>query len=180
MNPTIKAVHRSPSHTFSKYSELSINLLKGLGVEGDAHCGKLMKHRSRVHADPIPPNLRQVHFIHDELFEELRMKGFDISPGMIGENVTTRGLDLLRLPRGTRLLLGRTAVVEITGLRNPCNQLNELMDGLLAAVLDRDDAGKLIRKAGIMGIVLEGGEVKPGDPIRIELPPKPHVKLERV
>ncbi|MEM9545949.1 MAG: MOSC domain-containing protein [Bacteroidota bacterium] len=178
--PKVKAVHLSPTHTFSKYSVPAITLLKGLGVEGDAHCGKLMKHRSRLKQKPVPPNLRQVHFMHVELFDELKEKGFEVTPGLIGENITTSGLDLLDLPRGTLLFLGDTAIVEITGLRNPCNQLNGLQEGLLSAVLDRDNKGNLIRKSGIMGIVLEGGVVKPGDIIRVELPEKPFFKLERV
>lgn len=180
MIPKVKAVHLSPTHTFSKYSVPAITLLKGLGVEGDAHCGKLMKHRSRLKQKPVPPNLRQVHFMHVELFDELKEKGFEVTPGLIGENITTSGLDLLDLPRGTLLFLGDTAIVEITGLRNPCNQLNGLQEGLLSAVLDRDNKGNLIRKSGIMGIVLEGGVVKPGDIIRVELPEKPFFKLERV
>ncbi len=180
MNPIVAAVSLSPTHTFSKSEARSIMLLKGLGVEGDAHCGKMVQHRSRLTIRPIPPNLRQVHLIHSELFIELKEKGFEITPGLIGENITTIGMDLLELPRGTKLYLGVSAIVEITGLRNPCNQLNNLKDGLLAAVLENDGKGNIIRKAGIMGIVLEGGEVLPGDEIRIELPEKPFLKLERV
>ena len=180
MNPKVVAVHRSSSHTFSKFSCKTLTLLKGLGIEGDAHCGKLMKHRSRLNQNPIPPNLRQVHFMHIELFTELKEKGFHVGPGEIGENITTSNVDLLNLPRGSKLHLGNSAVVEITGLRNPCNQLNGLKEGLLAAVLDHDEEGNLIRKAGIMGIVLEGGEVRPGDEIKVELPDLPHEKLERV
>lgn len=180
MIPKVKAVQLSPTHTFSKYSAPVITLLKGLGVKGDAHCGKQMKHRSRLKQKPVPPNLRQVHLMHVELFDELKEKGFEVTPGLIGENITTSGLDLLGLPRGTKLHLGDSAVVEITGLRNPCNQLNDLQEGLLSAVLDRDEEGNLIRKAGIMGVVLKGGDIKPGDAIRIELPEEPFLKLERV
>lgn len=180
MLPKIIAVSLAPTHTFSKSNVESITLLAGLGVEGDAHCGKTVKHRSRLEIRPIPDNLRQVHLIHSELFEELKTKGFDISPGAIGENITTKGIDLLGLPRHTKLFLGKNAIVEITGLRNPCSQLNDYQPGLLSAVLDKDAAGNLIRKAGIMGIVLEGGNVNPGDDIRIELPEKPFLKLERV
>ncbi len=180
MTPIVTQVHLSKTHNFSKSTVDSIVLLKGLGVEGDAHCGKLMKHRSRLKQNPVPPNLRQIHFMHSELFEELKEKGFEVGPGMIGENITTSNLDLLTLPKGTKLYLGDSAIVEITGLRNPCSQLNDFQEGLLAAVLDYDSEGNLIRKAGIMGVVLEGGEVKSGDDIRVELPEKPHLKLERV
>jgi MOSC domain-containing protein YiiM len=133
-----------------------------------------------VALDPSQPNLRQVHLIHAELHDELRAAGFEVSVGRMGENVTTRGLNLLGLPAGARLHLGRSAVVEVTGLRNPCAQLDGLQPGLMAAVLGRDGAGNLVRKAGVMGIVLVGGEVRPGDPIRVELPPEPHRPLERV
>lgn len=174
------AVSRSAGHTMSKPNEERIRLLTGLGVDGDAHMGTTVKHRSRVRRDPTQPNLRQVHLIHTELHDELRAGGFDISPGVMGENVTTRGLDLLGLPAGTRLHLGEAAVVEVTGLRNPCAQLNDIQPGLMAATLDRDAEGNLIRKAGIMAIVLTDGEVRPGDTIRVEFPPEPHKPLEPV
>ena len=177
---SVAAVSLSPVHGFSKPAAGVIRLLAGLGVEGDAHCGATVKHRSRVAVDPTQPNLRQVHLIHGELFEELAAKGFSVHPGAMGENVTTRGLDLLPLPRGTLLRLGPTAVVEVTGLRNPCKQIDDFQGGLLGAVLDRDAAGGLVRKAGIMGIVLNGGEVRPGDAIAVTLPPLPHHALERV
>ena len=180
MLPTVSSVSRSATHTMSKPLTESIQLLKGLGVEGDAHLGVTVKHRSRVKADPSQPNLRQVHLIHSELFDELRLKGFAVQPGQMGENISTRGIDLLGLPRGTRLHIGNAAVIEVTGLRNPCHQLDGLQTGLMKAVLDRDDEGRLIRKAGIMGIVLEGGVITPGDAIRMELPPEPHEKLDRV
>lgn len=176
----VTAVSCSATHTFSKPNEDTIRLITGLGVEGDAHAGEKVKHRSRVAADPTQPNLRQVHLIHAELHDELRAAGFTVGAGQMGENVTTRGVDLLGLPRGARLYLGATAVVEVTGLRNPCAQLDGFQSGLMAAVLDRDEEGNLIRKAGIMGIVLQGGEVRPGDVIRVELPPPPHERLERV
>src|SRR5712691_11919802 len=166
----VAAVHRSASHSFSKRPQDSIRLLAGLGVEGDAHMGRTVKHRSRVARDPGQPNLRQVHLVHAELHDELRAGGFTVSAGDMGENVTTRGLDLLGLPTGARLRLGGAAVVEVTGLRNPCAQLDKFEEGLLAAVLDRDDEGNLIRKSGVMGVVLAGGEVRPGDPIAMELP----------
>ncbi len=176
----VTAVSRSATHAFSKSNQESIRLLAGLGVEGDAHLGETVKHRSRVARDPTQPNLRQVHLIHAELHDELRAAGFDVSAGEMGENVTTRGLDLLGLPAGTRLHLGETAVVEVTGLRNPCYQLDLFQAGLMAAVLGRDEHGNLVRKSGILGIVLHGGEVRPGDPIHVELPPEPHRPLAPV
>ena len=176
----VEAVHSSSSHTFSKQPQQSIRLLAGLGIEGDAHMGATVKHRSRVARDPTQPNLRQVHLIHVELHEELGAKGFVVRAGEMGENITTRGLDLLGLPKGTRLNIGSEAVVEITGLRNPCVQLDHFQAGLMAAVLDRDGQGQLVRKAGVMGIVLTGGEVWPGDAIWAELPPQPHQALEVV
>ena len=155
-------------------------LVKGLGVEGDAHKGKKVKHRSRVARDPNQPNLRQVHLIHSELFIELKEKGFDIGPGQIGENITTEGIDLLSLAKGTILKLGNSAQIEVTGLRNPCTQLDALQKGLMQAVLDKDQDSKLIRKAGIMGIVIEGGEVCIGDEIEVLLPKGTFVGLEPV
>lgn len=180
MTGTVAAVHCSASHTFSKPAQASIHLLAGLGVEGDAHLGVTVKHRSRVARDPSQPNLRQVHLIHAELHDELGPRGFHIAAGAMGENITTRGIDVLSLPVGARLHLGATAVVEVTGLRNPCAQLDTLQPGLMAAVLDRDAQGNVIRKAGIMGIILTGGVVQADDPIRVELPPLPHQPLEPV
>jgi MOSC domain-containing protein YiiM len=173
----VTAVSRSASHTMVKANQASIHLLTGLGVEGDAHLGKTVKHRSRVRRDPSQPNLRQVHVIHEELHEELRGAGFAVIPGQMGENLTTRGVDLLGLPWGTRLHLGHEAVVEVTGLRNPCVQLDALQPGLMAAALGRDEKGGLVRKTGVMSIVLVDGEVRPGDSIRVELPPEPHRAL---
>ena len=176
----VLAVSSNAKHTFSKQRQGSIQLLTGLGVEGDAHLGKTVQHRSRVAIDPTQPNLRQVHLIHAELHTELQAAGFQVSAGQMGENITTHGIDLLALPTGTRLHLGATAVVEITGLRNPCTQLDRFQAGLMAAVLDRDEHGKLIRKAGVMGIVLADGEVRPDDRILIELPPPPYRPLKPV
>jgi MOSC domain-containing protein YiiM len=176
----VTAVSRSATYTFTKPNEGSIRLLAGLGVEGDVHQGVTVQHRSRVARDPNQPNLRQVHLIHAELHDELRAAGFEVTPGDMGENVTTRGIDLLALPTGTLLHLGAEAVVEVTGLRNPCLQLDIFQDGLLKAVLDRDEDGNLIRKAGIMSIVRTGGEVHTGDEIRVELPAGPHTALEPV
>lgn len=176
----IVAVARDEGHRFSKPLLPAIRLLAGLGVEGDAHCGETVKHRSRVAVDPRQPNLRQVHLIQAELFEELAARGFSLRPGDMGENVTTRGLDLLALATGAQLRLGPNALVEITGLRNPCVQIEAFQPGLLKAVLGRDANGGLIRKAGIMAIALEGGEVRPGASIEISLPALPHRALERV
>ncbi len=180
MSAIVVTVSRKTTHTFSKENQSGIRVLRGFGVEGDAHCGATVKHRSRVAQDPTQPNLRQIHLIHAELHDELRDAEFAVSAGDMGENITTRGLDLLGLPKGTRLHLGDTAVVEVTGLRNPCSQLDNFQPGLMAATLDRDEAGNLIRKAGIMGIVLTDGEVCPGDSICVVLPPEPHQPLERV
>ena len=180
MTGLVTAVGRSAGHTFGKPTEDGVRLLAGLGVEGDAHMGETVKHRSRVRQDPSRPNLRQVHLIHAELHDGLRAAGFDVSAGQMGENVTTRGVDLLGLPTGTTLHLGETASVEITGLRNPCKQLDGLRPGLMQAVLDRDEWGNLVRKAGVMGVVIKGGEVRPGDEVRVELPPAPHRPLEKV
>jgi MOSC domain-containing protein YiiM len=180
MNGVVAAVSCSGTHTVSKPNQESIQLLNGLGVADDAHQGKTVKHRSRVKRDPTQPNLRQVHLIHAELHDELRDAGFAVSAGQMGENVTTRGVDLLKLPAGTRLLLGGAAAVEVTGLRNPCAQLDGIAPGLMAATLDRDEDGNLVRKAGVMAVVISGGEVRPGDAIRVELPPGPHRPLEPV
>jgi MOSC domain-containing protein YiiM len=177
---SIVAVSLRSGHHFSKTPSLSIRLLRGLGVAGDAHMGETVKHRSRVRKDPRQPNLRQVHLIHAELFDELRTKGFAVKPGELGENVTTSGIDLLGLPTGTRLRLGASAVVEITGLRNPCIQIDNFQSGLMAATLDRDAGGNLVRKAGIMGIVIADGDVRPGDAIGIEMPAAPHRPLQPV
>jgi MOSC domain-containing protein YiiM len=176
----VVAVSLHAGHHFSKTLNPAIHLLAGLGVAGDAHMGETVKHRSRVRKNPTEPNLRQVHLIHAELFDELRGKGFAVGPGELGENVTTSGVDLLALPAGTRLHLGADAVVEITGLRNPCIQIDQFQKGLMAATLARDAAGHLIRKAGVMSIVVSEGEVRPGDAISIELPAEPHRALQPV
>lgn len=180
MGGTVTAVSRSATHTMTKPNQGAVRLLTGLGVEGDAHLGETVKHRSRVARDPSQPNLRQVHLIHAELHDELRAAGFDVFPGKMGENITTRGIDLLGLPTGTRLRLGVTAIVEVTGLRNPCGQLDRLQNGMMAATLDKDADGNLIRKAGVMSIVLADGDVRPGDRIDVELPPEPRRPLQPV
>jgi MOSC domain-containing protein YiiM len=177
MTGNVIAVSRSATHSMRKRNEETIELIAGLGVEGDAHAGTTVKHRSRVARDPSQPNLRQVHLIHAELHAELRESGFDIAPGEMGENVTTAGINLLDLPAGTRLRLGDQAVVEITGLRNPCAQLDTLQPGLMKATLGRDEHGNLVRKAGVMAIVVTGGYVRTGDVIAVELPQEPHAPL---
>ena len=180
MAGSIHSVSISSSHTFHKTTCASIRLLAGQGVEGDAHCGVTVKHRSRVKADPTQPNLRQVHLIHAELFDELREAGYRVAPGEMGENITTHGIGLLSLPVGTRLHLGESAIVELTGLRNPCVQLDHFQPGLMKALLGKNEDGSLIRKSGVMGIVIEGGDVKPGDAIAVHLPSEPHRKMDRV
>jgi MOSC domain-containing protein YiiM len=177
---TVVAVSLSESHSFSKGVRSDIRLIAGLGVEGDAHQGTTVKHRSRVARDPTQPNLRQVHLIHAELHDELASLGFVLAAGELGENITTRGIDLLALPAGARLHLGASAVVEVTGLRNPCVQVDRFQPGLLAAVVGRDAAGAVVRKTGVMSVVLHGGDVAAGDRIAVELPALPHRALEVV
>ena len=177
---TVLVVGRSRTHDFSKTAEASINLQEGLGVEGDCHNGKTVQHLSRMKIKPLPANLRQVHLIHAELFEELREAGFHVSPLQLGENITTQGLDLLQLPTGTRLSFGDEAVVEVTGVRNPCPQIENFQPGLLEQMTSRTPEGKLIRKSGVMGIVLTAGCVKPGDHIQVQLPAEPHRPLRVV
>jgi hypothetical protein len=176
----VLTVSAGPTHSFSKSLRPRIDLIAGEGIAGDAHRGVTVKHRSRVAVDPTKPNLRQIHLIHHELFAELGAAGFSVRPGDLGENLLTEGVDLLNLPRGARLRLGDDAVIEITGLRNPCTQLNAFQPGLMDALVWRAGDGSIIRKAGVMGIVLQGGPVQPGDLIDVTLPPKPHERLERV
>jgi len=173
-------VSRDAEHRFSKAVTEEITLLLGLGVQGDAHAGVTVQHRSRVAADPTQPNLRQVHLIHAELHAELREQGFHVDPGQMGENVLTGGIDLLGLPCDTLLHLGSEAVVQVTGLRNPCAQIDTFEPGLLKAVVARDQNGNVVRKAGIMSVVVRGGPVRPGDSINVRLPAGPHRPLERV
>ena len=177
---TVVAVSRDTTHRFSKTNQDSIRLLAGLGVEGDAHLGVTVQHLSRIAQDPTRPNLRQVHLIQAELFDELRPAGYAVTPGDLGENVTTRGVDLLALPVGTRLRLGPDAVVEVTGLRNPCLQIDRFRDGLLKQVVGRDEHGAVVRRCGVMSVVAEGGDVRPDDTVAVELPAGPHRPLEMV
>ncbi len=178
--PSVISVNKSPTHQLSKVPCPSIRLIVDFGVEGDAHAGKTVKHRSRVANDPNQPNLRQVHLIARELFDEMVSSGFDLHPGQMGENITTQGVDLLRLSRGCRLMIGSEAVIEITGLRNPCHQLNGLLPNLMQALVYTDEQGNVIRKAGIMGIVVQAGIISPGDKILIHKPPGRHIPLDRV
>ncbi|MFI9727491.1 MOSC domain-containing protein [Streptomyces sp. NPDC052092] len=180
MSATVTAVSSNGEYSFSKPNRESVRLLAGLGVEGDVHAGVTVKHRSRVAQDPTRPNLRQVHLIHEELFDELAGEGFTVTPGRLGENITTRGIDLLGLPVGTLLRVGEEAVLEVPGLRNPCVQIDAFQDGLLKQVVGRDAEGNLVRKAGIMSVVKEGGVVRPGDPVEVTLPSGPHRPLDRV
>ncbi|MET9762496.1 MOSC domain-containing protein [Streptomyces sp. NPDC006372] len=180
MDATVTAVSSNGEYSFTKPNRDSITLLEGLGVEGDVHAGVTVKHRSRVAQDPTQPNLRQVHLIHEELFAEVGEAGFQVAPGELGENITTRGIDLLGLPVGTLLRIGDTAVVEVTGLRNPCQQIDAFQDGLLKQVVGRDENGRVVRKTGVMSIVREGGVVRPGDTVEVRLPAEPHRPLDRV
>jgi len=176
----VEALSKSSKHTLIKKNENEITLLKGLGVEGDAHQGLTVKHRSRVAKDPTTPNIRQVHLMPSELFEELAQKGIEVKAGEMGENITTSGIDLINLPLNTILKIGDEVKIQITGLRNPCSQLNRINENLLKAVLDKDEQGNIIRKAGIMSIVLQGGTINVGDTIEAEYPEKPHQNLEPV
>jgi MOSC domain-containing protein YiiM len=178
--PRVVAVAAGPGHEFSKPTRPVIRLLEGLGVEGDAHLGATDQHRSHVRRDPTAPNLRQVHLIQADLLEDVLAEGHSVPPGGMGENVTTTGIDLMALPRDTLLVLGRTAEVRVTGLRNPCRQIDAYRPGLLRQVLGRDDDGVPVRRTGVMGVVRRGGEVRPGDPVTVVLPERPHRPLRRV
>lgn len=180
MGGTVTAVSSNGTYSFTKPNRESIILLAGLGVEGDVHAGATVKHRFRMEKDPSQPNLRQVHLIHEELFDEVRRAGFEVAAGELGENVTTRGIDLLGLPTGTLLRLGDEAVVEVTGLRNPCAQIDNFQKGLMKQVVGRDSDGNVRFKSGVMSVVLSGGVVRPGDPVVVELPDGPHAPLEIV
>jgi MOSC domain-containing protein YiiM len=177
---SVVAVSRKATHGPDKLNCAVIRLVAGHGVDGDAHFGRTVKHRSRVARDPTQPNLRQVHLIHAELHDELLERGFQLRPGLMGENITTRGVDLPGLCRGAMLRIGPEVIVQITGLRNPCYQLDELQPGLMAACLGRDSEGNPVRKAGVMGVVIKGGQVAAGDAILVELPAGPQEALKPV
>lgn len=176
----VVAVARDDRHRFSKPTRESITLIAGIGVEGDAHAGATVRHRFDRRRDREAPNLRQVHLIHQELLDDVARRGHTVAPGALGENVTTRGVDLLGLPRGTRLALGDDAIVEVTGLRNPCSQINGLSAGLMKELVYVDDDGETVRLAGVMSIVVAGGVVRPGDGIRVILPVGRHEPLQAV
>ncbi len=177
MQGKVVSVSRSGTHSFLKIPEAEIRILAGLGVEGDAHAGRTVRHRYLVKKNPNAPNLQQVHLLGEELFGELRAVGIDVRASEMGENITTSGLDLLALPLGTRLHLGAEAIVELTGLRTPCFQMNKLRPGLMQACLGRKPGGRVHRKAGVMSLAVAGGLVRPGDSIRVELPAEPHIAL---
>lgn len=176
----VVAVHADSAHRFSKIPTDSIELVEGLGVKGDAHFGATVQHLSRIKADPTQPNLRQVHLIQRELFDWLETRGFSVAPGDLGENITTTGMDLLSLPRGTQLHIGAETVVELTGLRNPCVQINDFQPGLLKELVSKDDGGNLVRRGGVMSVVLTGGTIRAGEEIAVVLPPEPHEDMDRV
>ncbi len=180
MAALVVSVHSKVTHAFSKDALACISIVAGQGVEGDAHSGVTVKHRSRLAKDPTQPNLRQVHLIHKELLDELHLRGLLVRPGQMGENITTAGLPLLNLSAGTILRIGSDAVLKITGLRNPCSQIEAFMPGLLAAVLDRSADGAIIRKAGVMAVALESGVVHPGDEVKVVSTPEIHVPLQPV
>jgi MOSC domain-containing protein YiiM len=175
----VASVNRSADYTFSKRSVDAITLVAGIGVEGDAHAGPKVMHRSRIKRDPDQPNLRQVHLIQSELFDEVAAAGFTVRAGELGENITTTGIDLLALPTGTTLRFGDRALVALTGLRNPCVQIDGFQDGLLGQLLERV-GGRTVRRGGVMSVVLQGGEIRPGDPIEVGLPPGEPAPLEKV
>ncbi len=180
MGATVLAVHRNAAHEFTKTPVDVIECAAGLGVVGDAHAGAQVKHRSRVAADPTQPNLRQVHLMHGELFDQLAAEGYEVAPGNLGENLTTSGLDLLGLPVGTSLAIGPDVILTLTGLRNPCGQINGFADGLLKKLVYRDEDGETVRIGGAMSVVVRGGEIRPGDEIRVGLPPEPHHAMQRI
>lgn len=177
---TVIAIARDDAHRFSKPTAESITLIEGHGVEGDAHFGATVQHLSRMRRDPSIPNLRQVHLIHEELFDLVGERGHEVSPGQLGENITTSGVDLLALSRGTRLEIGADAVLEVTGLRNPCTQINGLSEGLMKELVHVNDAGETVRLAGVMSVVVAGGVVHAGDEIRVIAPKGAHEPLQAV
>lgn len=177
---TVVAVAKDKSHRFSKNPAFEILLVEGLGVAGDAHHGPTVKHRSRAAVDSTQPNLRQVHLIHSELFEELADKGFQVKPADLGENITTAGLDLLALPRGAILRIGTDIQLVVTGLRNPCIQIDRFKKRLMKAVLEKRADGQVVRKSGIMAVVKVGGVIRKGDEIDVVEPPLPHEPLKPV
>ena len=177
MSPIVVSVAKDKEHRFSKESVPSITLIEGVGVEGDAHAGATVQHLSRIAIDPSVPNLRQVHLIHSELLDELSEKGFEVGPADLGENITTKGIDILSLPKGTILKIGEDAIVEVTGLRNPCKQIEKFRPGMLEVVLRKNEKGEIEKRAGIMGVVRKGGTIYISDSIEVTLPEGEHVPL---
>ncbi len=180
MTASVRALHRSAEYTFTKVADDSLKLLAGLGVAGDAHAGATVRHRSRIERDPTQPNLRQVHLIDSEMLDMLFGEGFSVGPGRLGENITTTGLDVLALPTGTLLRIGPDALLGLTGIRNPCAQIEARFPGLLKRMVHRDGAGELQRLTGAMAVVLQPGTVRVGDTITTQLPPAPHLPLQLV
>lgn len=174
--PVVVSVARDDAHRFTKPVRDEIRLIAGHGIEGDAHAGATVRRRSRFRGTWTEPNVRQVHLLQRELLDELAVEGHEVAPGELGENVTTDGIDLLALPRGTRIRLGDSAEVELTGLRNPCVQIERFQPGLMKRLIRRDAAGTH-RRAGVMAVVVEGGVVRAGDAISVELPAPPHETL---
>jgi MOSC domain-containing protein YiiM len=173
---SVVAVHRKEEYGVFKEIQESVHLVKGFGVQGDAHMGTLVQHRYNKKQNPNQPNLRQVHLIQAELFDDLKELGLIVKPGEMGENITTRNIDIINLPLDTKLHLGDSAILQLTGLREPCGQLNTVQKGLKNAVLD--ESGK--SRVGVMSVVLRGGAVKADDLIRVELPSEPHQDLQPV
>ena len=175
---SVVAVALDAKHRFSKTPRLSIILTAGYGVEGDAHYGQFVRHRYLAHRKPRSPNLRQVHLIPSELFNALRKPGYDLSPGDLGENITTAGLDLEMLPLNTQLRIGTSANIRLTGLRTPCVLIDRFKSGLKTRLLTETPNPRF--RAGVMAVVSEGGEISPGDPIHAILPDHPHLPLPPV
>ena len=180
MTAVVRNLHRSAEYTFSKQTCDQLELVAGIGVVGDTHAGPTVRHRSRMERDPSQPNLRQVHLFDAEILDELSAEGFEVGPGVLGENVTTVGLDALTLPTGTLLRIGDDALLGLTGIRNPCVQIEARFPGLLKRMVHRDDSGPLTRLTGAMAVVLQSGTIRQGDTITVQLPPHPHQPLQLV
>jgi MOSC domain len=166
---TVVAVAADRGHRFSKPTRDRIVLLEGHGVEGDAHAGPFVRHRYLARRRPRVPNLRQVHLIPSELFRSLSEAGFEVAAGDLGENITTTGLDLERMPLGTLIEFGLMAMIELTGLRTPCVLIDRFQAGLKRQVLSSDETGPPF-KCGVLGVVRSGGPVAAGDAARARLP----------
>ena len=174
---SVVAVSKDEYHRFSKVPCTQITLIKGVGVRGDTHSGVTVQHLFAVEQDPRQPNLRQVHLLQQEFLDQARDQGYELTPGDLGENILTDDLDLVGLWQDTLLHIGSQAVVRVSGLRNPCAQIDSFRPGLLQVAVRRDLKGDVVRKAGIMGVVTTGGVVHPGDEIEVEWPAQPHRRL---